>query len=123
MAAVRGRGNRNTEGRLVSILRRNGVTGWRRHRPVFGRPDFVFPTVRVAVFVDGCFWHACPLHGSVPKTNEAFWKRKLLRNTDRDREVTNTLRSKGWKVVRIWQHDLKAPEKVIRKIRRATGAT
>jgi DNA mismatch endonuclease (patch repair protein) len=86
---------------------------------LFGRPDFVFPRDRVAVFVDGCFWHACPLHGSIPETNKEFWSRKLLRNAARDREVTRTLKSKGWRVVRIWQHDLNSPDRVIRRIRRS----
>ncbi|MBC7365801.1 MAG: very short patch repair endonuclease [Undibacterium sp.] len=77
MAAVRSRGNAATELRLIAIFRAHGLTGWRRHRPVFGHPDFVFPALKLAVFVDGCFWHGCPIHGTHPKQNAAFWERNL----------------------------------------------
>ncbi len=107
MSKIRGRGNKDTELALVGIFRRNSITGWRRNRPVFGRPDFVFPEQRVAVFVDGCFWHACPRHANMPKQNRAFWKRKLEANRRRDRLVTRTLREKGWRVFRFWEHELK----------------
>lgn len=70
------------------------------------RPDFVFPKLRLAVFVDGCFWHACPLHANQPKTNAAFWRKKLATNKARDQLVTRTLRKRGWRVLRIWEHDL-----------------
>jgi DNA mismatch endonuclease (patch repair protein) len=106
MARIRSRGNRDTELALMRLLRRQGVSGWRRHQPVFGRPDFVFPKARVAVFVDGCFWHGCPKHATAPATNRAFWKRKLTANTLRDRLVNRTLRAQGWRVLRVWEHDL-----------------
>lgn len=66
MAAVRSTGNRTTELRLASILRANGITGWRRHQPLPGKPDFVFRRERLAVFADGCFWHGCPRHLRMP---------------------------------------------------------
>jgi len=72
-----------------------------------GRPDFVFPASRVALFVDGCFWHGCPKHYTKPKNNRAFWKRKLDANHARDRQVNRELRRKGWRVLRIWEHDLR----------------
>ena len=72
----------------------------------------------VAVFVDGCFWHGCPKHSTVPATNRAFWKRKLTANKLRDRLVSRTLRRMGWRVVRIWEHDLRKPGPVLRKIQR-----
>jgi DNA mismatch endonuclease (patch repair protein) len=87
-------------------MRKNGITGWRRNQKVFGKPDFVFWKARVAVFVDGCFWHACPKHSNIPDGNRAFWKRKLAGNQARDRRVNRTLRKNGWRVVRIWEHDL-----------------
>ncbi len=71
------------------------------------RPDFVFPQLRVAVFVDGCFWPGCPRHGTQPKTNAAFWRRKIARNKQRDRQFNRLLRAKGWTVVRIWEHSLR----------------
>ena len=104
MSRVRSRGNRSTELRMISIFRSHGISGWRRNRPVFGRPDFVFPIVRVAVFVVGCFWHGCPRHYTAPAGHAAFWRRKLVANRTRDRLVTLT--RAGWKVLRIWEHAL-----------------
>lgn len=106
MARVRGRGNKRTELAFLSILRRHKITGWRRHRPVFGKPDFVFSKSRLAIFVDGCFWHGCPLHASKPTTNTAFWEKKLSRNKARDCLVNRELRQRGWRILRIWQHEL-----------------
>ena len=80
MAKVRSKGNKDTELRLVAIFKAHGITGWRRHRPVFGKPDFVFPAERIAVFVDGCFWHGCPKCYTRPKTNHAFWDKKRENN-------------------------------------------
>ena len=106
MARIRYRGNRRTEGALVEILRAHHITGWSRHQAVFGRPDFVFANARLAVFVDGCFWHGCRRHSSYPKSNAAFWRKKLDGNVVRDRIVGRELRKAGWRVVRIWEHDL-----------------
>ena len=106
MSRVRGYGNRSSEHRLIGIFKAASITGWRRKQPLFGRPDFIFPKQRLAVFVDGCFWHGCPVHASCPSTNRAFWKLKLSRNKDRDRLVTRVLRSRGWRVLRIWHHQL-----------------
>jgi len=106
MSRVRSRGNLSTELRMISIFRSYGISGWRRNRPVFGRPDFVFPAERVAVFVDGCFWHGCPRHYTAPAGHAAFWRRKLDANRTRDRLVTRTLTRAGWKVFRIWEHAL-----------------
>lgn len=103
MALIRSRGNRATELRLIAVMREHGITGWRRNARVFGRPDFVFRRERVAIFVDGCFWHGCPRHGTMPANNRAFWKAKLARNAVRDREVTRELRKAGWRVVRVWE--------------------
>ncbi len=91
---------------MVALFREEGFTGWRRGVALPGRPDFVFRAPRVCVFVDGCFWHACPEHGTMPKSNRAFWRRKLARNRERDGEVTRELRRRGWRVLRIWEHDL-----------------
>lgn len=106
MSRVRGRGNRATELQLVRLFRDYKITGWRRNTPLFGKPDFVFPAIRIAVFVDGCFWHGCPKHASWPATNHAFWRKKLEGNLTRDRLVNDTLRAKGWRVIRVWQHEL-----------------
>lgn len=71
-----------------------------------GRPDIVFHSAKVAVFVDGCFWHNCPQHRVMPKSNVGFWQAKLRRNRDRDQKVTQALISLGWEVIRIWEHDI-----------------
>src|SRR5271170_6573395 len=102
MSLIRGRGNKNTEVALAKLFRRNKITGWRRHQKIFGKPDFIFRQMRLALFVDGCFWHGCPKHGTKPKGNAAFWKNKFSRNIVRDRLVTRTLRKAGWRVLRIW---------------------
>lgn len=106
MSRIRGHGNKDTELALLRLLRTNRITGWRRSQPVFGRPDFVFPGLKVAVFVDGCFWHSCPRHSNLPMNNRSFWERKLLINKRRDRLVNRRLRAEGWLVLRIWEHDL-----------------
>lgn len=117
MARIRGRGNKDTEMALAKLLRANGITGWRRHTRVSGtkskaqsftvKPDFVFHKQRVAVFVDGCFWHGCPKHATQPKNNHAFWQKKLGGNKARDRKVNRMLRRNGWTVLRIWEHTLR----------------
>ena len=119
MSRVRSRGNRSTELRMISIFRSHGISGWRRNRPVLGRPDFVFPAERVAVFVDGCFWHGCPRHYTAPATNAEFWRKKFETNRRRDRLVTRTLQRLGWRVVRIWEHSLASDG--CRVTARATG--
>jgi DNA mismatch endonuclease (patch repair protein) len=119
MSCIRGRGNKTTELVLAKLLRQAGITGWRRHVVVFGRPDFMFRKERLVVFVDGCFWHGCPKHGMAPKNNGVFWSKKLGGNKTRDRLVNRTLRKAGWRVVRIWEHDLpKRGEYWARRIKR-----
>ena len=118
MSLVKGRDNRATEIRLIEIFRSEGLKGWRRRAVIFGSPDFVFTKARLAVFVDGCFWHACPIHGTVPDNNKMFWKSKLKRNKERDILVRRRLQIAGWHVVRIWQHELRNPKKVARRLNR-----
>lgn len=134
MSSIRSRGNKNTEIVFMDLLRRHRISGWRRHRkismgaPSFRksdarrqshvRPDFVFPTLKLAVFVDGCFWHSCPKHAASPASNTGFWNEKLEYNRRHDRYVTRMLRKNGWVVVRIWEHDLPST-RVVGRIRRA----
>ena len=129
MAKVRGLGNASTEVVLAAILRAEGWSGWRRQPSVRGRdtqglpfrvrPDFVFRARRLVVFVDGCFWHGCPRHGTQPQGNAAFWRAKFRRNQERDRRDTRNLRRAGWKVVRLWEHALrvKARPALLSKLR------
>jgi DNA mismatch endonuclease (patch repair protein) len=127
MSRIRGRGNRDTELAFRSMLRARGITGWRRHYPITGRPDFAFPKLRLAVFVDGCFWHRCPKCSNMPVNNRAFWERKLTANVNRDRRVTRELRRRGWKVVRVWEHAMRDSTAALRglrlALRRASTAT
>jgi DNA mismatch endonuclease (patch repair protein) len=199
MARIRSRGNRDTELALVRLLQSHGVTGWRRQqvikvrdkklrartaeaqwrrrrrlrqsRPASVRVDFIFPKQRVAVFVDGCFWHGCPIHSPParwlakstmpattrslaslgmtkqpedatapdasgtaatgklrtgnrePRTGKAFWRAKLAANIERDRLFNRQLRRQGWRVVRIWEHELAGnPARCLRRIRQALRA-
>jgi DNA mismatch endonuclease (patch repair protein) len=131
MSHVRSRGNKDTEGALAKLFRRNGITGWRRHVEIRKaesgkqkfkvRPDFIFPNLKLAVFVDGCFWHGCPKHATQPKGNAAFWRRKFSQNITRDLLVTRNLRSRGWRVLRIWEHELAHRNEIslLRRIQRA----
>jgi len=120
MSSIRSQGNKATELVVVSLLKRNGLSGWRRHLPLPGRPDFTFARQRVVVFVDGCFWHGCPSHFKMPKSNCAFWAQRIQINMERDRRVVRRLRASDWSVVRVWEHDLKgASRRFLSRLRRA----
>jgi len=123
MSRIRGAGNKGTELRLIQVFRANGITGWRRGSKLPGRPDFVFSKLKTAVFVDGCFWHGCPRHGTKPKTNAKFWRDKIAANMARDRRVNRALRGRGWKVARVWEHELKRRDepKLARRLVRILG--
>jgi DNA mismatch endonuclease (patch repair protein) len=124
MSRVRSRGNVLTERRLATLLRQANITGWRRHSQLCGRPDFVFARERIAVFVDGCFWHGCPTHAETPKTNANWWAAKLAKNRRRDRLVDQELRKRKWRVIRVWQCQLsvKSQPNTIRRIQRALAS-
>ena len=109
MARVRGRGNRSTEGRVEAALNAEGITGWEKHpRGVPGRPDFYFPAQRLALFVDGCFWHACPTcDRRVPVNRREFWREKIEGNRRRDARKRRQLWAQGYHVTRVWEHDVK----------------
>ena len=105
MSRIRSSGNKETELALIAFLREAGIVGWRRNVAIYGKPDFVFRQFKLAVFVDGCFWHGCPDHGSKPKNNAAWWARKFEQNRARDRRVQRHLETGGWTVVRVWEHE------------------
>src|SRR5262245_21826477 len=92
MRCIRSKGNDSTERKLAHVFRTGKRTGWRRHANVTGRPDFVFRQMRVAVFVDGCFWHGCPNCFRLPKSNVKYWEGKIARNVKRDRASTAKLK-------------------------------
>jgi DNA mismatch endonuclease (patch repair protein) len=118
MSRVRSKRNATTELKLLSLLRSARLSGWRRDFPLLGNPDFAFPKSKLAVFVDGCFWHG---HGCgrnlKPKRNAAMWHAKIVGNRTRDRRITRKLRAAGWSVVRIWECALaKRPAVCVQRI-------
>lgn len=106
MSQVKSRGNRSTERRVEDALLESGIGGWQKHASLLGNPDFYFPAHRLAVFVDGCFWHACPAHVRIPRSNADYWTKKIDRNRRRDNRLRRKLRSQRVHVMRIWEHDL-----------------
>lgn len=120
MSRIKGR-NTKPERALRGALWRLGLR-YRIHHALPGRPDVVFPTQRIAIFIDGCFWHGCPEHAVQPKTNETFWINKIGRNRVRDQQVTLTLQADGWTVLRFWEHEVKKDlPQVVEQIVRARG--
>lgn len=118
MSKIRSSGNKTTELALIKIFQVYGITGWRRNSSLVGKPDFVFKVTKVAVFVDGCFWHGCKACSHPMRSNAEYWEAKILRNRRRDRKVSRLLRDKGWTVIRVWEHSLKQPEKVANRVLR-----
>ena len=118
MAQIKSSGSKSTEERFRAVLRYHGITGWRRNYPLHGKPDFVFQKARIAVFVDGCFWHGHPEKCRIPKTNREYWEKKIGRNIARDKAVSRDLRKKGWKVLRIWEHKV-SDASTVRRLRKA----
>jgi DNA mismatch endonuclease (patch repair protein) len=128
MRAIKAGKNRSTEQRLRAHLVRAGVRGWRvRSSGLPGRPDFFFPSANLVIFVDGCFWHGCPLCGHIPRTNREYWLAKIGRNKLRDRSISKALRTLGYSVLRIRECDLKCrPDICLKRIvvaRQAVGHT
>ncbi len=107
MARVQSTGNRSTEVRVEKALNEAGIAGWEKHPAILGRPDFYFPDLRLVVFVDGCYWHACPRHVRFPKAQADYWRSKIDRNRRRDNRIRRKLRQNGYHVMRVWEHDLK----------------
>jgi len=93
---------------LRRIVHSLGMRYYVNRRPIAGvrrTADLVFPRAKVAVFIDGCFWHGCPDHHTVAKTNAAYWAEKVRRNRERDRETNQLLADAGWEAVRVWEHE------------------
>src|SRR4051812_47843318 len=103
MSRVRPTGNKSTEGRVETLLTECGIEGWEKHpKGVPGRPDFYFPAYRLMLFVDGCFWHACPVCQRNWPTNRAeFWREKIEGNRRRDNRKHRQLRAQGYHVMRV----------------------
>ncbi len=116
MSSVKSSGNKSTEMALVAVLRSRKLSGWRRRFPLQGNPDFAFPKLRIALFVDGCLWHGCPKHCRIPANNRSYWVKKIQKNKERDARNNRLLRGMGWSVIRIWEHEI-AGGTIGRKIR------
>lgn len=106
MSKVRSKNNKSTEIKLINLFQKNGITGWKRNYPVKGHPDFVFLSKRIAVFVDGCFWHGHDCRNTRPSDNQEYWQKKRERNIKHDADVTVMFEKRGWRVLRIWECEL-----------------
>jgi len=106
MGNIRAQGNKSTELKLITLFKVHGITGWKRNYHVKGKPDFVFLPQRLAIFVDGCFWHGCKNHCHIPSSNQSYWLAKMKRNKARDVAITAAFQERNWKVIRIWEHEL-----------------
>ena len=107
MQKVHGKENKSTELKMIEVFRQIGITGWRRGYPVKGHPDFVFLESRIAVFVDGCFWHGHDCRNTRPVQNEEYWSNKITRNNQHDTDISRLFQHRGWTVIRIWECELK----------------
>ena len=118
MAQVRSQRNRSTEWRLRARLIRSGICGWQLNAPdIPGKPDFVFRSERLLLFVDGCYWHGCPKCYRRPSTNRDYCDAKVARNRARDTKTSARLKRDGWRVIRIWEHQLSDIDSVLRRVR------
>ncbi len=110
------------EEKIAANLRKRGIHMRRNVNSLFGKPDFALKGKKVVVFIDSCFWHGCESHSHLPKSNIEFWSRKIKRNRQRDSAVNEYYKSVGWKILRFWQHDIKANiDEVINTICRAVN--
>lgn len=115
MSRIPSKRNKSTEVKLISLFKSYGITGWRRNYNVIGHPDFVFLKRRIAIFVDGCFWHGHNCRNTTPKSNADFWRKKKENNIAHDKKISELFESRGWKVIRIWECEIKGnqlPEKL-----------
>ncbi|MEH7181083.1 very short patch repair endonuclease [Neobacillus vireti] len=105
------------EDKIAKELWSKGVRYRRNVKDLIGKPDIAIKKYKIAIFIDSCFWHACPVHGNMPKSNTVYWEKKLERNVNRDREITDHYLKNGWYVKRIWEHEVKQDfDKVIEGI-------
>lgn len=107
MSKIRSKKNKSTELRLIALLKEAGIKGWRRNYPIKGHPDFVFLKARVAIFVDGCFWHGHDCRNVTPDDNKEYWDKKRADNKKHDATVAARLEARGWIVLRFWECELK----------------
>lgn len=95
------------EEKVTKALWRHGVRFRKNVKSLPGKPDIAIKKYKLAIFIDSCFWHVCPTHGNMPKSNQDYWVKKLTRNQNRDQEINQYYNQKGWSLLRIWEHDFK----------------
>lgn len=116
MSRIRGK-NTSPEIKIRKMLFAAGIKGYRVHYHLPGKPDIVFIRRKIAIFIDGCFWHKCPECFTEPATRKDFWMEKINSNVERDKKVTNKLQDSGWRVIRFWEHEVrKNPDDVVERI-------
>lgn len=118
MARVKSKGNKSTELKFIDALRAWSISGWRCRIDVLGKPDFVFSKEKIAMFIDGCFWHGCSKHCRLPATNVQYWVDKIQGNIRRDKQVTKEIKKRGWIVFRFWEHELTGGASLSKKLNR-----
>ena len=99
--------NTKLENKIISDLWKRGVRFKRNVASLTGKPDIAIKKYKIVIFIDSCFWHGCSQHCRMPSSNRTYWEKKIERNKERDREVTNFYKEKGWHILRIWEHELK----------------
>lgn len=107
MRSVKSKNTKSTELTMIKLFRENHITGWRHNYNVKGHPDFVFLNKKVAIFVDGCFWHGHDCRNTRPSENSEYWAKKRERNVRHDKEINVLFEKRGWTVLRIWECELK----------------
>lgn len=107
MRSIKSKNTKSTELVLMELFKQNHITGWRHSYNVKGHPDFVFLDKRIAIFVDGCFWHGHDCRNTRPEGNAEYWAKKRERNMRHDQEITASFEKRGWTVIRIWECELK----------------
>jgi len=116
MSQIKGK-NTKPEVILRRLLYSKGIRGYRIHYKIFGKPDIVFIKKKIVIFIDGCFWHKCPVCFVKPETRMEFWMEKIEKNVERDKTVNKNLEKEGWVVLRFWEHEIdKSPDRVVSKI-------
>lgn len=118
MSSIKGK---NTKPELIirKLLWKNGLRGYRLHWKIAGRPDIAFVSKKLAIFVNGCYWHRCPnCHPNIPKSNTAFWTNKFAKNVERDKRKIESLKLKNWNVLTLWECEIKEnPDQQIAKVK------
>jgi DNA mismatch endonuclease, patch repair protein len=109
MSKIKSKGSK-IEAVMRKTLRKNKLSFRSQHRKLPGKPDFFLPKTGLVIFVDSCFWHGCRYHGTMPKSNKLFWKKKIEGNKTRDAKVNLAYKKMGLKILRIWEHELKSPK-------------